>query len=82
MGVDLYARCSVHGGPGGQRSRVRGGLQQPQHAHRHQLLHRQPGRRRLHGHPVLSATHRHLGRHRDLVHGHGAVQDRLVLPGQ
>ena len=72
----------VRGGHGRQLPGLLGGLEEPAHEDRHQLLRGEPGPGRPAGDPALPASQHAGGRHRDLVHGQRHVQDSQVHTGQ
>ena len=67
---------------GGQRTSLHSRLHESHDAHGDQHLHREPGGGGLLCDSLLSASHRVVGRHGDVVHGESHVQGPHLLPGK
>ena len=69
MGIHSAAHRHLRRRTGGKRSGLRGRVQKSFHAKRYQLLYREFGRRRFHGHTDMLAADRSMGRDGDVVLG-------------
>lgn len=81
MVIHSTACSNIRCGVGWKRLSMRSRLQESFDEERNQLLYREFGRRRFHGHTDMFTADRHVGCNGNLVLGIGSVQNRRIPSG-